>query len=238
MRVVGLLSGGAPVVKRYQIPSTISVDGIPVVASAAGAAGPLSLATTTAANDLVGITLTTATYGTAQNSDGTDPAALVEVIINPDAVIHIDMSGDGTTGTALADQSVSTASTDGLAITTGASWTSTEYDEGSVWGVSGSNVGVLRKITSTSATAGTVTVAFPQDTAVNDVYHRASVHPMANQTITLTSDLDAFNAAAGVATNTAEFQCIELTPNDWIGNAAIQPFALFVAQDHILNRES
>ena len=41
-----------------------------------------------------------------------------------------------------------------------------------------------------------------------------------------------------VAANTAEFTCIEINPNDWIGGGAGRPFGLFVPCDHILNKES
>jgi hypothetical protein len=111
---------------------------------------------------MIGVNVDAAgTYVTAQQSDNSDTARLTSIIINPDAVWKMLMSGGSTEGTALALQTVTTASTDGLAVTTATTWTGTEFDEGVTWGFEGANAGKARKITSTSSTAGTVTVAFP-----------------------------------------------------------------------------
>lgn len=125
MIVSGLLSGGAPVIKSYQVNATFANAGVPALVSAAGEAG-IDLPTTTGAVDMVGVTLDTATYSTTQG----DAEALVRVIINPDAILKMRMSGGATTGTSLTLQEVTTASAGGTVITTGAEWSSPTYDEG------------------------------------------------------------------------------------------------------------
>lgn len=230
-----LLSGGAPTIKKYQVAASVSVLGIPLLAAADATAG-LALATTTSLVDMAGINLDLATYGTAQVAGGT-PEALVSVIINPDAVLKIFMSGAATAGTAETTRAETTGSATGLTVTTGNTWNSPETDEGSIWGVSGANAGQLRKITSTGATSATVTVAFANDIAIGDAFGFAPVSPMTLQTITLTSDLAEFRQDVAVATNTGAMVCIELRPNNWLGTPG-RPFGLFVARDHILNPAS
>lgn len=235
MECVGLLHGGAPYVKKYQVSASLTRVGIPLLAVAASEAG-LDIGGTTAINDLVGCNLDLATYATAQGANS--PEALATVIINPDAIWKIFMSGGAASGTAEVQRDVTTASTDGLSVTTGDTWNSADTDEGHIWGVTGANAGQKRKITSTSATAATVTVAFPYDTAVGDLFSWAPVTPMSGQTVTLTTELDEFRQDVAVASNTAELVCIDLNPNDWLGKPQSRPFGLFVAVDHILNRES
>lgn len=236
MRAANTLNGGAYTVKKYQVSADVSNVGIPLLAVAAGEAG-LNIPSTTAINDMVGINLDLATYLTAQQSDGSSPEALVSVIINPDLILAIDLSGGATAGTALDDRPVTSAAADGLSVTTGDDWSSPTTDEGAIWFIDGANVGQIRKITSVSSSAATVTVAFQNDTVVGDNVNFAPFWPMANQTVTLTSDFTEINGAAAVATDTAELQCIELNPNTFLGSAK-RAFALFMAQDHILNRES
>lgn len=234
MEFSGLLSGGAPVVKKYQISASLTVLGTPLVASAAGAAG-LSAGTTTDVTDMVGCNIDLATYATAQGANS--PEALASVIINPDAIWQIFMSGGATAGTAETLRAVTTASTDGLTVTTGHDWSSPTVDEGTIWGVTGANAGQIRKVTSVSASAATVTVAFPNDTVVGDRFSWAPVQPCTLQTLTLTSNLAEFRQDVAVATNTAKFLCIELRPNNWVAGAG-RPYILAVARDHILNPEA
>lgn len=234
MEAIGLLHGGAPIIKKFQVSASVSRIGIPLLAVADAEAG-LDLGATTAINDMVGVNLDLATYATAQGSSS--PEALISVIINPDVILKIMMSGGAASATAEVTRDVTTASTDGLAVTTGDAWNSPDTDEGHIWGVSGANTGQKRKITSTSATAATVTVAFANDTAIGDLFSWAPVTPMSLKTVTLTTELDEFRQDVAVATNTAELTCIEINPNDWLTRGG-RPFALFVPADHILNRES
>jgi hypothetical protein len=234
MNFAGLLSGGAPVIKKYQIPSTVSVLGIPFITSAAGSAG-LTLATTTSVADMIGCNLDTATFATAQGANS--PEALCSLIINPDAIWQIFMSGGATAGTVETQRAVTTASTDGLSVTTNTDWSSPTTDEGTIWGVTGANAGQVRKITSVSTTAATVTVAFANDTVVGDLFGYAPVQPNTLQSLTLTSDLSEFRQDVAVATNTAKFICIEIRPNNWVAGTG-RPYILAVARDHILNPEA
>ncbi len=239
MRCSGLLSGGAPVIKRFQVSATVSRLGIPLLVCADAEAG-LNLPSTTSIADMVGINLDLATFATAQVAGGS-PEALISVIINPDAILEIDMSGGAASLTAETQKTVTTGSTDGLTVTTGDTWTGTERDEGSIWGISGANAGQFRKITSTSATAATVTVAFAQDIAVGDLFGWMPVFPYTLQTLTLTTELDEFRQDVAVATNTADFRCLEVPVNEWVNGTSVypkRPFARFLCGDHAFNRLS
>jgi len=236
MKMSGLLSGGAPIVKKYQISADVDDIGIPLLAVASAEAG-LNMPSATAVNDMVGINLDTGTYLTAQQADGSDPATLVSVIINPDIILEIPMSWGSTEDTDLTNRVVTSGSTTGLVVTTGDDFSSPTLDEGVVWCEKGANAGQFRKITSVSSSAATVTVAFQNDIAVGDEFGYAPIFPMANHTVTLTDAFQQFDASAAVAANTAELQCIALEVNDFLGGNR-RPFALFVPQDHILNRES
>ena len=231
MRVMGRLSGGAPTIKRYQLSATAARVGIPFLVSAANGAG-VAAGTTTSAANFVGVNYDVATYATAQVA-GSTPEATVALAIDIDLILQIFMSGGAASGTAETVKTVTTASTTGLDVTTADTWTGTERDEGAVWGISGANAGVLRKITSTSATAGTVTVAFPQDIAVGDTFSWAPNYPLSLGTLTLTTELDEFRQDVAVATNTAAYACIEMRPNDWLGRQ--RSFGLFVPNDHWLS---
>jgi len=172
-------------IRRYQVAATNTTVGMPFLIPASSGSG-LVVATTTGAANMVGVNIDTAgTYVTAQQTDNSDTERTVGLIINPFAVYRMLMSGGATEGTALTLYDVTTASAAGTAITTGDDWTSPEFDEGTVWGYDGANAGKARKITSVSSTAGTVTVAFPVDTAVNDNFLRCPYSPM--QTVTAVS---------------------------------------------------
>ena len=236
MEVLGILSGGAPVLKKFQVSATVAQVGIPLLAMAAGEAG-LNAPATTAINDMVGINIDLATFATAQQADGSSPEGLITVIINPDAILKVPMSGGAASGVSAVARTVSTASTTGLVVTTGDDWNTTDTDEGQIWGVAGANAGQIRKITSTGVTAATVTVAFAADTVVGDSFSWAPISPMTVQTITLTTELDEFRQDLAVASNTAELTCIGINPNNWLLGTG-RPYAEFLAADHVLNRES
>lgn len=235
MECIGILNGGAPYLPKFQVSASLTRLGIPLLAVADGEAG-LDVGGTTAVNDMVGCNIDLATYGTAQVAGGS-PEALVTIIANPDAIWQILMSGGAASGTAETERDVTTAASDGLSVTTGDAWNSPTVDEGVIWGVFGANMGQLRKVTSVSGTAATVTVAFDNDTVIGDLFSWAPVCPWSLQTITLTTELDEFRQDVAVATNTAEFTCIGINPNDWLGSNK-RPFGLFLAADHLLNRES
>lgn len=232
MELAYTLFGSAPLMKKFQVNATVARAGVPHLIPGAGNAG-LVLGTTTGATDLVGVNLDTATYVTAQQTDGSSAARMITVVINPDAVWRMLMSGGATENTALALQTVTTASTTGLDVTTAASWTSTEFDEGYVWGYDGANAGQARKITSTSATAGTVTVAFDQDTVVGDNFLRCPYSPMQGATIQLSTLLTQADASIAVGTG-APFRPIELLLRDINLEGRTNSFVLAVSNSHAL----
>jgi hypothetical protein len=239
-----LLGGGAPVMKSYQIGVTNAnaALGIPYTVPAAGTAGVV-IGTTTGATDLVGISVDnqsprgtqgTGTYGTAQIAGNTDPAQYVRLIINPNAVWRALMSGGATENTALTLYPVTTASTDGLAITTASEWSSPTFDEGHAWGYDGANAGIARKVTSVSSTAGTLTVALPSDTAVGDNFLRAPWTPMQAVTVQLTTNLYQADASIAVGTG-APFRVIEMALNSLAHEGRTNSFVFFMSNSHALN---
>jgi hypothetical protein len=145
------------------------------------------------------------------------------------------MSGGATDNTTLATQTVTTASATGVAVTTAASWTSAvEYDEGYVWGLAGANTGQARKITSTSSTAGTVTIPFDYPIAVGDTFLRCPWTPMQGATVQLTTALTQANAIISVATG-APFRTVELILRDASDSGATNSYLIALSNSHALN---
>jgi hypothetical protein len=234
MELAFTMGGGAPKMKRYQIGVTSNTVGVPYTIPAAGTAGVV-IATTTGATDMVGCNVdASGTYVTAQQTDNSDPLRTCQFIISPDAVWRMLMSGGATENTALTLQTVTTASTDGLNITTGAEWSSPTYDEGHAWGYDGANAKQVRKITSVSSTAGTVTVAFRYDTVVGDNFLRCPYTPMQGATIQLTTLLTQADASIAVGTG-APFRPIELILNDISGEGKTNSYVLALSNSHALN---
>lgn len=217
--------------RKYQVNATLANAGIPVTIPVGNGAGVVA-ATTTSATDMVGVTSDTATYVTAQQTDGTSAERLVSVNINPTAVYSALMSGGAAEGTALTLYDITTASTDGLTITTGDAWNSPTFDEGVVWGYSGANAGQARKITSVSATAGTVTVAFDYDTVVGDNFLRAPYWPCQTTAVQLTTNLYQVDASIAVGTG-AEFTVVELILNHIGADGRTKSYAFIYSRDHV-----
>lgn len=232
----GLLSGGAPVIKKYQTAVTVAREGVPMLISAGNTAG-LAVATTTSAADLAGLALDTATYTTTQGSGSSSAERLLSVIINPDLIFKARLSGGATEGTALTLYDVTTASAGGTAVTTGDEWSSPTYDEGVVWGYDGANVSQVRKITSVSATAGTVTVPFDYATVVGDNFLRAPLWPMGTTTAQLSTNLTEVDATIAVGTGGA-WLTIDLALGDIGSEGRTKSYCFLVAGDHFLNRLS
>lgn len=236
MEVSGLLCGGAPVIKKYQVDATV-VAGVPALIDTTTQAG-LNAATTTSLADAVGITLDAATYSTTQGSGSSSAEALVSIVINPDAIVRARFSGSATSGTALTTRDVTTASSGGTAITTGDAWNSPETVDGWAVGYTGANVGQGRKITSSSATAATVLIPFDYATVVGDEFIWVPVAPHTLDTVTLTSDLTEVRQDVAVATNTGTFACIDLDLKDSSFSGTTDSFGYFVFVDHFLNKTS
>ena len=226
MELAYLLGGGAPLAMKFQVNSTFANAG--VVARAPGAGnGGVVIATTTSAADAVGVSQDTATYQAGQNASGADQAALLTVVVSPNAIWQALMSGGATEGTVLATHTVTTASTDGLDVTTATAWDSPTFDEGIAWGLTGANAGISRKITSVSATAGTFVVGFPRDIAVGDTFLRAPYFP--NQTVTVQFTTNLYQADASIAVGTgASCRVLEV-----LANGVRDSKVLFMLNDHI-----
>ena len=230
---VGDYSTGSanPIVKKFMVGASIARPGILVMAPAAANAGVIPC-TTTAVTNTVGLSCDSATYTTTQTSTGT--AAFVSCIVNPHAVYQYRMAGSSTSGAALTNQDETTGSAGGTVITTGATWTGTEFDSGVVWANGGgvnANKGQYRKITSTDATSGTVTVPFDNAIAAGDDFLRAPywiLDPTA-KTIQFTSDLAEANAAIAVGTGAA------MVTVGFRLNGTYDSYVLACSNDHALN---
>jgi len=231
MEVSGFFSGGAPVIKKYQIGEAMPDSGVPVIIAAAGTAG-LALPTTAAAADLVGITIDAkATLVTAQQTDNSDPERVVSVVTNPDILIRAKLSGGATEDTALLQGTVDTASTTGLDVNTEIDYTN--FDEGSIFCFSGANTDILRRIGVGDATDATVVVAFPIDIAVGDVFLHVPYAPGSDQFVQLTTLFTQLDASATVDTNNNNFRVIELDMRDSSDDGRNNSFALITPFDHL-----
>lgn len=235
--------GSIPVMKKYQYGVTLTAVGIPFTVPASNTAGVV-IATTTTASDLVGMSVdqgsvaTTggvqSTYSTTQGSGSSSAERVVTLIINPFAVWAWKMSGGATSNTALAANTVTTASAGGTAVTTAAEWSNPTYDEGVTWGYTGPNSGRFRKLTSVSNVTGTVTIPFDYATVVGDVFLRAPYWPMQTVTVQLSTDLTQADASIAVGTG-APFRVVELRLRDSSDSGATNSFVLGVSNSHALN---
>jgi hypothetical protein len=218
----------SPIVKKFMIGASIASPGILTMAPAAGNAGIIPC-TTTAVTNTVGLSTDVGTYSTTQSASGT--AVSIGVISNVHAIYAYRMCAGATAGVALDAQTTTSASSGGTAVTTAAEWSSPTYDEGVTWCVSGANVGQYRKITSVSATAGTVTVPFDLGIAIGDIFGRAPywiLDPTA-KTIQFTSDFTEANANIAVGTGAAM-----VTVGFRLAGLA-DSYVLCTSNDHALN---
>ena len=119
-------------------------------------------------------------------------------------------------------------------VTTGAEWSSPTFDEGVTWANAGgvnANQGQYRKVTSVSATAGTLTVPFDNAIAVGDDFLRAPywiMDPTA-KTIQFTTLLDEANASIAVGTGAA------MVTVGFRLNGIYDSYVLACSNDHALN---
>ena len=225
-----------PVVKKYQIGATFSNAGVLVENPAAAEAGVTPCSTTVAA-DVVGISFDTATYVTAQQTDGTSPYRTVSVAVNPFGVYKYIMSGGATEGTALALRTVLTANSDGLSVTTasGDNWASPQIDGGTIWYYTGTNAGRARKITSTSSNVATVTVAFDNDDVVGDTVLWANATAPADTealTAQFTTNLYQVDSQTAVGSD-AQVTYVELELYDIAGDGRTKSAVYFIAEDNV-----
>jgi hypothetical protein len=137
-----------------------------IMIGGAGTSLGLIPCTTTSFDAAYGLSLDAGTYSTTQGAE----EGLVTVDARPDLVIKALMSGGATEGTALTVLQSTSASAGGTVVTD-ADTGSADMDGGTVWGLSGNNVGISRSITAHSgSTSITVTVPFPRAIATTDEY--------------------------------------------------------------------
>lgn len=212
MFYINSLSGNTtPRHEKYQIGAAMANVGVPVVVGGSNSEGVELGDTTTGSVDLVGITTDTqASLVTAQQSDNSDTARLVTVCVDPNACYWSRLSGGATEGTALAAHTVDTVNSAGTSIETDTA----AVDETVIFCWKGSNVGIGRKVTAVSGNHSTVTVAFPHDTVVGDIFMVvplvASPYGMEDQFPQLTTNLYEVDASAAVDTNNNNFRAVEL----------------------------
>ena len=227
-----LIGNSVPVMKRYQVAATNNTIGVPYLKTADGGTG-IVLATVSGAVDYIGVNVDAAgTYVTAQQSDNSDTARLTSIIINPLAVYRARLCG-GAANEALSAATVTTASTDGLSVTTSAfNPNSPDLDEGTIWGYSGANAGKARKITSTASNVATVIVAFPFDTAVGDRFLYANVHPTRSILAQFGTDMTTIDATAALSSD-ATVITVEMLLNDLAGEGTTQSYAYIQFADSL-----
>ena len=168
MIVGGHLGGGASILKRYKLGSTVANAGIVLATEGDTPINGFSPPTTTVATDSPGLAIDTGTYSASQSA--THAEGLVTCEVRADLIIRALMSGAAAEGTALTLLSNTLASTDGLLITD-ADVGAADMVSGTIWCLSGANVGQSRKVTThTASVSMTVTVAFLNDIAVGDEF--------------------------------------------------------------------
>lgn len=231
MELASLLSGGAPVLKRYQVDQDFSVAGIPALVSASGESG-VDLGTTTGCADFLGFTIDTATKNTAQVTSPATAAELLTVIVNPDAVWRGRWNAGATEGAALTLWTVTTASSDGLSVVVDGDPNSPDLADGIVWGYSGANVGQYRKVTATAANDATVEIPFDNAIAVGDVFLFANRYIADVPGVTLTTALWELSAEVAENASGAEFRVFDVELGDIASNGRNESYALLISSDH------
>lgn len=239
-----ILSGAAPVKKRYKLGATqTTATGVPVMAATTGDAGVIFLPATaiTAVTDCVGVTLDTGVYSTTQSAT---VEGLITVIINPDAIWRLHASASAANGVQLDLTTNDVANAGGTVIDkTGASGSgdpdpnSPTRLEGYAFAVSGGNKGQSRKITTVGATTATVLVPFTNTIAVGDEFILLpyELGGANSNLVWLTTNLD--EARTNVAANSVGMTCaivdLEMDVSD-VAGARRNTYLHVNISDHIL----
>lgn len=230
MFIAGHMSGGAPLVKKLQIGEAIPNAGVPLVSSVLADVDGVKLFTTTAGLMAIGLGEDAApTRNTAQQSNGSDPAAYVSVNVRPDAILGTFLSGGATSGTALTELTNTTLDATGLLLTFAA--TQAAYDDGVMWGATGANAGKIRKIIALTTT-GTPIIAFPADIAAGDTFYACTFHKGERAGVQLTSDFTQANAA-GDNQAAANLRCVDFFQRSKADRGATQSQAHLVFVEHL-----
>ena len=233
MELAYILSGGAPVIKRYMAGTTMSTAGIPLLGAVDAATDLASvepMAASTAVNQGSQVGLLLDTSGTVAATGVTDSDDLmVSVIINPDAVLRARMNNGTSSNTALALTSATAADTTGATIT-GA----TTFDNGAVWGYSGSNVGQFRRC---DDTAGSLSINFTNGILTTDEYIAIHGFPCSVELTNwecydLTTDLTQVIAQTAV-TDMDDFATVDLEMRDISDDGRNKSYYHLIANNHL-----
>lgn len=239
MEIIKYIYGGAAYRRKVQISATVSNVGVPLLAATGSNDAGVILATATNAANMVGINYDTATYVTAQQSDGTSAERLVTVDIRPDCVIEALITGGASENTALTLHDVTTATSDGLDVTTGEDLSA--FLEGTAFAYDGVNQGQQRKVDAVdSATDATIQVAFDGDHAVGDNFIFLPWWPFndAGMTVTLSTALTQVRADSTISTSAAEFLAIFNNLKDTGAEGTTKSTVHLVPDDHYMNKLS
>lgn len=231
MELSSLFYGQPAVLKRFQIGETFTagVVGIPVEIPTLSDTDGVLMCETNSIVDCIGVSLDNpGTRQTAQQTDNSDPARRVLVNISPHMVWRARLSGGATSGTALTIYTNTVASTTGLLTTLALP---TAYDDGWIWGYTGSNAGIARKVTAVGGTNETPIVAFPYDIAVGDTFLAFTAGPGEDAGIQLTTNLDEIDATADLQ-STDNLRCVDVGFKDLGGRGTVESFAEVIIMDH------
>lgn len=222
------LSGATPRKRLVILGEQSDVAGVPLIAGTAALAGPIKASTTAAVDTLgVQINVPTNSYQTAKNTDNSENASIAEVIVSPDAVYKVRLSGSSTSGTALTTYTASATASDGATATFAS--LSGNFDEGTLHCITGANKGVSRRIASITTNVATLTVAFPAAITTGDEFIVVPYAPdTALQYVQLTSDLTELDASVAVDTDNVNFRVVEMKLA-----GVSDSYAYVVAADHL-----
>ena len=225
MDYAGRLGGGFPWIESVRIGATV-IAGVPIKGALDGASGAVTVTNSTFV-DIIGVTQEAVTYVTAQQTDGSDADRTVKTIINPDAVYKAKLSGGSTEDTALPVATVDTADSTGLSVET--DLTMTNYDNGTIWGLSGANKGRVRKIDEISGAHASVLVPF-EAIAVGDTFLVSSLHQFG-----LAAEVELTDLFTQVLNTGAVSGHVEVSTLRLITEGRNDSFALLVWRDMVFN---
>ena len=232
MEVAYMLSGGAPVVKRYMAGTTISTAGVPVIGAVdagtdLGSVEVPGASTAITIGQQVGLCIdtsgTVAATGITDNND-----LFVSVIINPDLVYRARMNNGTTSGTALATTSPTSADSTGATLT-GA----TTFDNGAVWGYTGTNVGSFRRA---DDALGSLSINFVNGTSTDDTYLAVHGFPCGIEVTNfesydMTTDLTEIVAQTTVI-DQDNYCTVDMELNDSSSNGNLRSYYHLIANNH------
>lgn len=223
----------------YKISGTL-IERQAVIAEVADTGGGvIKGATTTSLLDFIGSVLGASSRNPDGGGAGTltfssvqgDTEGLVRVFVTPDIIYRARMCGSAALAD-LASVSVTAANSAGTTITNTSS-PAADMDDGTVWGLSGANAGLSRRITTyTASTSAITTVPFPRTIAIGDTFAVTPYSPLVTTAIQLTTNL--VDADASIAFGTGgNARVVEL-----VLNGISDSFVHFIARDHAYNELS